>query len=255
MKGMRAIDLNCDLGESFGAWSMGDDTAMLDVVSSANVACGFHAGDPATMLATCRAARDRGVVIGAHVSYRDLAGFGRRFLDVAPAELHADVLYQLSALGGVAESVGTEVRYVKPHGALYNRIVFDAEQAAVVADAVASYPAELAVLGLAHSAIERACADRGVRFVREAFIDRAYEADGTLVPRGREGAVLASGDGIAARATRMASDGLVDTIDGETIPLDAVSLCVHGDSPDAVAMATAVRAALESAGIPIEAFA
>lgn len=255
MKGMRAIDLNCDLGESFGAWNTGDDTAMLDVVSSANIACGFHAGDPVTMLATCRAARDRGVVIGAHVSYRDLAGFGRRFLDVAPNELHADVLYQLSALAGAAASVGAEVRYVKPHGALYNRIVTDAQQAAAVADAVASYPANLAVLGLAHSAIERACGDRGVPFVREAFLDRAYERDGTLVPRGRPGAVLSSADAIAARAVRMASDGLVDSIDGETIPLDAVSLCVHGDSPDAVTMATEVRLALEAAGIPIEAFA
>ncbi|MHA7985426.1 LamB/YcsF family protein [Rathayibacter sp. CAU 1779] len=252
---MRAIDLNCDLGESFGAWSMGDDTAMLDVVSSANVACGFHAGDPATMLATCRAARDRGVVIGAHVAYRDLAGFGRRFIDVAPADLHADVLYQLSALAGVASSVGTEVRYVKPHGALYNRIVDDAQQAAAVADAVASFPANLAVLGLPGSAIEQACSNRGVPFVREAFIDRAYLADGTLVPRGRAGAVLSLDDGIAERAVRMASDGVVQTIDGEAIPIDASSLCVHGDSPDAVAMAVAVREALGEAGIRIGAFA
>jgi UPF0271 protein len=252
---MRVIDLNCDLGESFGAWTMGDDAAMLDVVSSANVACGFHGGDPATMLATCRAARDRGVVIGAHVSYRDLPGFGRRFIDVAPAELHADVLYQLSALAGVAASVGAEVRYVKPHGALYNRIVTDDQQAAAVADAVASFPADLPLLGLAHSAIERACETRGVRFVREAFLDRAYLADGTLVPRGRAGAVLTADDGIGARAVRMASDGVVQTIDGETIELNAASLCVHGDSPDAVAMAVAVREALAEEGIRIEAFA
>lgn len=255
MRGMRVIDLNCDLGESFGAWTMGDDAAMLDVVSSANVACGFHGGDPATMLATCRAARDRGVVIGAHVSYRDLPGFGRRFIDVAPAELHADVLYQLSALAGVAASVGAEVRYVKPHGALYNRIVTDDQQAAAVADAVASFPADLPLLGLAHSAIERACETRGVRFVREAFLDRAYLADGTLVPRGRAGAVLTADDGIGARAVRMASDGVVQTIDGETIELNAASLCVHGDSPDAVAMAVAVREALAEEGIRIEAFA
>jgi UPF0271 protein len=252
---MRVIDLNCDLGESFGAWTMGDDAAMLDVVSSANVACGFHGGDPATMLATCRAARDRGVVIGAHVSYRDLPGFGRRFIDVGPAELHADVLYQLSALAGVAASVGAEVRYVKPHGALYNRIVTDDQQAAAVADAVASFPADLPLLGLAHSAIERACETRGVRFVREAFLDRAYLADGTLVPRGRAGAVLTADDGIGARAVRMASDGVVQTIDGETIELNAASLCVHGDSPDAVAMAVAVREALAEEGIRIEAFA
>lgn len=255
MRGMRAIDINCDLGESFGAWTMGDDDAMLDVVSSANVACGFHGGDPATMLATCRAARDLGVAIGAHVSYLDLAGFGRRFVDVTPSDLHADVLYQLSALAGMAASVGAEVRYVKPHGALYNRIATDEQQATAVADAVASFPAELPVLGLPHSAIERACEARGVPFVREAFIDRAYLGDGTLVPRSRMGAVLGPDDGIAERAVRMASDGVVQTIDGAMIELDAASLCVHGDSPDAVAMAIAVREALAEAGIPIEAFA
>ena len=252
---MRAIDLNCDLGESFGAWTMGDDSAMLDVVSSANVACGFHGGDPSTMLATCRAARDRGVVIGAHVSYRDLAGFGRRFVDATEAEVHADVLYQLSALAGVAASVGAEVRYVKPHGALYNRIVTDPVHATAVADAVASYPAELPVLGLAGSAVERACEQRGVPFVREAFIDRAYLADGSLVPRTRAGAVLGPADQVAERALSMVLDGVVEAIDGETIPLDAASLCVHGDSPDAVAMASEVRGVLRAAGVAIEAFA
>lgn len=255
MRWMRVIDLNCDLGESFGAWVMGDDEAMLDVVSSANVACGFHGGDPATMLRTCRAARERGVVIGAHVSYRDLAGFGRRFIDVAPSDLHADVVYQLSALAGTAASVGAEVRYVKPHGALYNRIVGDEQQATAVADAVASFPADLALLGLANSAIERACESRGVRFVREAFIDRAYLADGTLAPRSMAGAVLGVHDGIAERAVRMASDGVVETIEGQTIELDAASLCVHGDSRDAVAMAIVVREALHESGIGIEAFA
>jgi UPF0271 protein len=252
---MRAIDLNCDLGESFGAWTMGDDSAMLDVVSSANVACGFHGGDPSTMLATCRAARDRGVVIGAHVSYRDLAGFGRRFVDATEAEVHADVLYQLSALAGVAASVGAEVRYVKPHGALYNRIVTDPVHATAVADAVASYPAELPVLGLAGSAVERACEQRGVPFVREAFIDRAYLADGSLVPRTRAGAVLGPADQVAERALSMVLDGVVEAIDGETISLDAASLCVHGDSPDAVAMASEVRGVLRAAGVAIEAFA
>lgn len=251
---MRTIDVNCDLGESFGAWTMGDDAAMLDLVSSANVACGFHGGDPTTMVATCRAARDRGVAIGAHVSYRDLAGFGRRFLDVAPRDLTADVLYQLGALSGVADSVGAEVRYVKPHGALYNRIVLDEQQAAAVADAVASFPAELRLLGLPNSAIERACIERSVPFVREAFIDRAYLPDGSLVPRGNAGAVLGVGDGIAARAVRMAADGTVEAVDGTVIALDAASLCVHGDTPDAVAMAADVRAALRDAGIAVEAF-
>ncbi|HWD61334.1 MAG TPA: 5-oxoprolinase subunit PxpA [Humibacter sp.] len=252
---MRTIDVNCDLGESFGAWTMGDDTAMLDLVSSANVACGFHGGDPATMIATCRAARDRGVVIGAHVSYRDLAGFGRRYVDASEAEVHADVLYQLSAIAGVAASVGSEVRYLKPHGALYNRIVTDPVHAVAVADAVAAFPANLPVLGLPGSTIERACRMRDVPFVREAFIDRAYLADGSLVPRSRAGAVLGAGDGVAERAVRMVVDGVVETIDGETIELDATSLCVHGDSPDAVAMASAVRRALQEAGVRVEAFA
>ncbi|GAB3392974.1 5-oxoprolinase subunit PxpA [Humibacter soli] len=251
---MRTIDVNCDLGESFGAWTMGDDAAMLDLVSSANVACGFHGGDPATMVTTCATARERGVVIGAHVSYRDLAGFGRRFVDAGTSELHADVLYQLGALAGVAASVGAEVRYVKPHGALYNRIVADPVHAEAVADAVAAYPADLPVLGLAGSAIERACRERGVPFVYEAFIDRAYLSDGSLVPRSRPGAVLGADDGVAERAVRMAVEGVVQTIDGEMIELDAASLCVHGDSPDAVAMATAVRAALEAAGVRVEAF-
>jgi UPF0271 protein len=252
---MRTIDVNCDLGESFGDRVVGDDAAMLELVSSANLACGFHGGDPATMIATCRASRDRGVAIGAHVSYHDLAGFGRRFIDVAPADLHADVLSQLDALVSAAASVGAEVRYVKPHGALYNRIVHDEQQAAAVADAVASFRTRLPVLGLAHSAIERACALRGMTFVHEAFIDRAYLADGTLVPRDRPGAVLGAGDGIAERAVHMVSEGVVRTIDGETIPLDAASLCVHGDSPDAVAMAVAVREALDEEGIEVEAFA
>ncbi len=255
MRGMRAIDLNCDLGESFGVWRMGEDAAMLDVVSSANIACGFHGGDPMTMLATCGAAARRGVAIGAHVAYRDLAGFGRRFIDVAPDELRADVLYQLSALAGVAASVGTMVRYVKPHGALYNRIAVDETQAAAVADAVASFPAELPILGLADSAIERACRSRGVRFVHEAFIDRAYLADGSLVPRGRGDAVLGVRDDVAGRAVRMASEGTVEAVDGATVRLDPVSLCVHGDSPGAVAMALSVRDALAAAGIRIEAFA
>jgi UPF0271 protein len=255
---MAAIDLNCDLGESFGALTMGDDDAMLALVSSANVACGFHGGDPATMVATCGAAARRGVVIGAHVSYRDLAGFGRRFIDVAPRDLYADVLYQVGALTGLAASSGAAVRYVKPHGALYNRIVTDAAQAQAVADAVAAlsaHGARLAVLGLPHSAIERACAGAGVPFVREAFLDRAYLSDGSLVPRSTPGAVLGRRDGVAARAMRMVAEGVVETIDGGTIPLDAASLCVHGDSPDAVAMATEVRDALVAAGIRIEAFA
>lgn len=251
----RTIDLNSDLGESFGAWTMGDDAALLRVVSSANVACGFHAGDASTMLATCREAAANGVTVGAHVSYRDLAGFGRRAMDVPPAELRDEVLYQLSALTGLARVAGTAVRYVKPHGALYNRIVHDERQANAVVDAVVAFDPSLALLGLAGSAVERVAAEAGLRFVREAFVDRGYRADGTLVPRTEPGALLSDATEIADRAVRMARDGAVTAADGSEVALSADSLCVHGDTPGAVAMAVAVRAALAVADIRVEPFA
>ncbi|MFF2053013.1 LamB/YcsF family protein [Leifsonia sp. NPDC058194] len=251
----RSVDLNCDLGESFGAWTMGDDDALLDVVTSANVACGFHAGDAATMLATCRTALARGVTVGAHVSYRDLAGFGRRSMDVPPRELHAETLYQLAALAGIARVAGTRVAYVKPHGALYNRIVRDTAQARAVAEAVAAFDPSLALLGLAGSEIERAASDAGLRFVREAFVDRAYRADGTLVPRTEPGAVLHGDSEIAHRALRLVTEGRVVAADGTDIPVEVDSLCVHGDSPGAVEMARAVRGRLDAAGVVVGAFA
>lgn len=254
------IDLNSDLGESFGVWKLGDDAAMLEVVTSANVACGFHAGDPLTMLACCRLSVEKGVTIGAHVSYRDLAGFGRREMDIAPGELYGDVLYQLAALSGIASSVGARVGFVKPHGALYNRIVGDASQASAVADAVSDFDASLPVLGLAHSAIARAAAERSLRFVREAFVDRGYRADGTLVPRHRPGAVLSGStpaglDAIASRAVALATGQPIHAVNGTPLTLEVDSLCVHGDTPDAVAMARAVRTALKRAGIAVESFA
>ena len=250
----RTIDLNSDLGESFGAWTMGDDSAMLELVTSANVACGFHAGDASTMLTTCRIAARNGVAVGAHVSYRDLAGFGRRAMEVPSGELHDEVLYQLSALSGIAGVAGTRVRYVKPHGALYNSIVADARQAAAVASAVAEFDPGLAILGIAGSAIARAAEDAGIRFVREAFVDRGYRADGTLVSRGEPGAVLTDDAAIADRAVRMALDGRVRAADGSDIDVQVDSLCVHGDTPGAVGMARAVRAALEAAGVDVRAF-
>jgi UPF0271 protein len=251
----RSVDLNSDLGESFGAWSMGDDAALLRVVSSANVACGFHAGDPSTMLATCREAAANGVTVGAHVSYRDLAGFGRRAMDVPAGELRDEVLYQLAALAGLARVAGTSVRYVKPHGALYNRIVRDAGQARAVVDAVVAFDPTLALLGLAGSAVERAAGEAGVRFVREAFVDRGYRSDGTLVPRTEPGALLSDDGEIAARAVRMVTEGRVVAADGTDIPVGVDSLCVHGDTPGAVAMALAVRDALAEAGVSVEPFA
>lgn len=251
----RSVDLNSDLGESFGAWSMGDDDALLSIVTSANIACGFHAGDPATMLATCRTAAERGVAVGAHVSYRDLAGFGRQAMEVPAAELHAETLYQLAALAGVAQVAGSRVAYVKPHGALYNRIVHDTEQARAVARAVADFDPALALLGLAGSQIEREAEAAGLRFVREAFVDRAYRPDGTLVARGEPGAVLHGDHDIAERALRLVTEGRVIAADGTDIAVQVDSLCVHGDSPGAVVMAQAVRSRLDAAGVIVEAFA
>lgn len=251
----RSVDVNSDLGEGFGAWAMGDDAALLRLVSSANVACGFHAGDPSTMLATCQEAAANGVTVGAHVSYRDLAGFGRRAMDVPAGELRDEVLYQLSALAGLARVAGTAVRYVKPHGALYNRIVADEHQARAVVDAVAAFDPRLALLGLTGSAVHRAAEEAGVRFVGEAFVDRGYRADGTLVPRGEPGALLTDDARIAERAVRMVVDGSVTAADGSDVAVAVDSLCVHGDTPGAVAMARAVRDALAAAGVEVRPFA
>lgn len=249
------IDLNADLGESFGAWTMGDDDAMLSVVTSANVACGFHAGDPRTMRRTVARAVERGVRIGAHVSYRDLAGFGRRFLDVDPEDLTADVLYQIGALEAVCRAAGGRVAYVKPHGALYNAIVDHAGQAFAVVEAVRSYERSLPLLGLPGGVAESLAREAGVPTVAEAFADRAYTPSGTLVARGRPGAVLTDPGQVAARMLRLATTGEVVAVDGSVLTMRADSICVHGDSPDAVRMARAVRAALESAGVSVEAFA
>jgi UPF0271 protein len=248
------IDLNSDLGESFGRWTLGDDEAMLDVVTSANVACGFHAGDPRGLLRVCEQAAERSVVIGAQVGYRDLAGFGRRFIDVDPADLMADVIYQIGALQGVCAAAGTAVRYVKPHGALYNALVHHEAQAAAVVEAVRRVDASLPVLGLPGSVLLRLAEAAGLATVTEAFADRGYLADGTLVPRGREGAVLHDPQTVAARAVRMVVTGEVEAADGASLRIDAASLCVHGDSPGAVSMATSVRAGLEAAGVTLAPF-
>lgn len=248
------VDLNADLGESFGTWRLGDDEAMLDLVTSANVACGFHAGDPLTLRHTCAAAVRRGVVIGAQVGYRDLAGFGRRFIDVAPADLTADVLYQLGALDGLCRAAGGRVAYLKPHGALYNAVVHHEGQAAAVIEAVTAYDPDLAVLGLPGSALLSLAEDAGLRAVAEAFADRGYTADGTLVPRRDEGALLHDPAEVAARTVRLVTEGVVTAVDGTDVPVRAESICTHGDSPGAVAMAAAVRAALLEAGVRIGAF-
>ena len=251
---MAAIDLNADLGEGFGVWRLGDDDAMLGIVTSANVACGFHAGDPASLLRVCRLAAERGVRIGAQVSYRDLAGFGRRFIDVAVEDLVADVVYQIGALQAIAHAAGSAVSYVKPHGALYNTIVTHREQAAAVASAVYLVDATLPVLGMAGSAFFDEAARAGLHTVAEAFADRAYRPDGQLVSRREPRAVLDDPAAIAQRVATMVATGQVTAVDGTQIPVSVESVCVHGDSPGAVQIATAVRDQLQAARVDIRAF-
>lgn len=248
---MKTIDLNSDLGESCGAWRMGDDAAMLDIVSSANVACGFHAGDPTGILCTVRAAAERGVTIGAHVSYPDRVGFGRRDMDIAAADLTADVIYQIGALQGLAAAAGTTVRYVKPHGALYNRIAVDAVQGAAVIEAIKAVDPALLLMGLAGAPILEQAQAAGLAVVAEAYADRAYTAAGHLVPRREPGAVLHDASAIAARMVRLATEGVIEAIDGRVIRIDAQSICVHGDSPGAVAIARELRGRLEAEGLKV----
>ncbi|SUA02588.1 putative lactam utilization protein B-like protein [Mycolicibacterium fortuitum] len=249
-----SVDLNADLGEGFGAWELGDDEAMLGLVTSANIACGFHAGDPPLLLHTCRGAAERGVRVGAQVSYRDLAGFGRRFIDVTPEDLTAEIIYQIGALRAVAEAAGTTVSYVKPHGALYNAISSHREQAAAVAAAVHAVDPRLPVLGLSGSVFFEEARKVGLRTVAEAFADRAYRPDGTLVPRREPGAVLHDPAAIADRVAAMATSGHVIAADGTTVTIDVESICVHGDSPGAVDIATAVRERLLADGIRLSPF-
>lgn len=249
-----AVDLNADLGEGFGRWSLTDDRALLEVVTSANVACGFHAGDAATMRRVSETAVATGVRIGAQVGYRDLAGFGRRDLDVEPTELRDEILYQCGALAALAEAAGGEVSYVKAHGALYNRVVTDEAQAAAVVEAVAAFRPGGCLLCLPGSVLARLASAAGLRAVREAYPDRAYLPDGTLVPRRRPGALVLDPDEVAARARRLALEGCVVASDGSTVEVAAESLCVHGDSPGAATTARAVRVALLDAGVCLRPF-
>lgn len=248
------VDLNADLGESFGRWTLGDDVAMLGLVTSANVACGFHAGDATTLRTTCAAAAAAGVVVGAQVGYRDLAGFGRRFIDMDPGELADDVLYQLGALEAMCRVAGTTVAYVKPHGALYNATVHHTAQAQAVITAVRDYSPDLPVLGLPGSALLARAEAAGLRGVPEFFADRAYTPAGTLVPRSEPGAVLDDPTAVAARTARWAAEGVVTAVDGTRVRVAAESVCVHGDSPGAVHLARAVREQLTTAGVELGAF-
>ncbi len=251
--GTQGIDLNADLGEGFGRWSLTDDEALLDVVSSANIACGFHAGDPVTMLAVCGSAASRGVAVGAHPAYRDLAGFGRRRLDASHEELVGDVLYQLGALAGIARAAGTRVSFVKPHGALYNAAAEGGPQGAAVVEAVLRFDPTLPVVGLAGSRFLDIARRAGLRAVGEVFADRGYTAAGTLVDRREPGALVTDADDVAERVVRLVRDGVIRSTAGTDVAVEAETVCVHGDSPGAVATARAVRAALEAEGLAVRA--
>lgn len=237
-----SIDLNADVGESFGRWQLGDDSALLPLLTSANVACGFHAGDALTLRRTVGEAAEHAVAVGAQVSYRDLAGFGRREMDMEPEELTADVLYQIGALDGLCRTAGTAVRYVKPHGALYHRTLKDPGQAEALVAAVVAYDPSLPLLTMAGGEADRLARAAGLRVVLEGFADRAYDPSGRLVPRTRSGALLTRAEDVARQAVRLAQSGEVE------------SLCVHGDTPGAPALARAARAALEGAGLRVRAF-
>lgn len=252
---MAVIDLNSDLGEGYGAWRMGDDAEMLSIISSANVACGFHAGDPSGILKTVREAAKNGVVIGAHVSYPDRVGFGRRDMDIASADLVADVIYQIGALKGLAAAAGTVVSYVKPHGALYNRIANDPRQGRDVIEAIKLVDPSLVLMGLAGSPILGLARDAGLAVMAEAFADRAYTPKGELVSRREPGAVLHDSELIARRMLRLAREGTVEAVDGSVVAVDAQSICVHGDSPGAVAIAREIRRTFEAGGIDVASFA
>ncbi|MBM4791553.1 LamB/YcsF family protein [Streptomyces sioyaensis] len=248
------IDLNADLGEGFGRWQLTDDEALLSVVTSANVACGFHAGDPSTMRRVCELAAGHGVVIGAQVSYRDLAGFGRRAMDVPPDELADEITYQIGALEVFARAAGARVGYVKPHGALYNRCVHDEEQAHAVIAGVRAAGGALPVLGLPGSRLHEAARDAQLPVVGEAFADRAYTAEGTLVPRREPDAVIHDPDEVVKRALGMARDQAVTSRDGTRVALTARSLCLHGDTPGAADLARRVRSELTASGVRLRSF-
>lgn len=245
---MTLIDLNADMGESFGAWRMGADAALLDLVTSANIACGFHAGDPAVMAATVAEAAARGVRIGAHPGFPDLQGFGRRRMHLGAGELTAALRYQIGALAGIAAGAGARLAYVKPHGALNNMACEDAALAATVAGAVRGLDPGLALMAPALSDLAAAGERAGLEVIHEVFADRTYTAAGTLTPRGMPGAVLEDAETAAHHVLRMVQDQALIAATGERLPCRIDTICVHGDGPEALAITCGVRAALEGAG-------
>ena len=245
---MATMDLNCDIGESYGAWTMGQDALIMPWITSANIACGFHAGDFSTMPQTVALAKQHDVAIGAHVALPDLQGFGRREIKITPQEAHALTLYQIGALAGFARAAGTRVAHVKPHGALYNMAAKDRALSEAIAQAVRDFDAQLILVGLANSELTRAGTTLGLRVAHEAFADRRYEAHGSLTPRRESGAVIDDVDSAIAQAVKIAIKGKVDIRTGGMLELRADTLCVHGDRADAGAFAQKLRRALEGAG-------
>jgi len=247
------IDINSDIGESFGAYTIGRDAGLMASITSANVAAGFHAGDPSVLRATIRLAKDRGVAVGAHPGFPDLVGFGRRELNVTPQEAEDLVLYQIAAVAGVAAAEGVTIQHVKPHGALFNMAVRNAELSAAIARAVAAFDRTLILFGLPGSEILNAGRAAGLRVAAEVFADRAYEPDGSLASRRKAGSVIHDADAVVARAVRMIRDRSVAAIDGSIVPLAADTICVHGDTPGSDDLAAKIRAGLAVAGVIVRA--
>jgi 5-oxoprolinase (ATP-hydrolysing) subunit A len=245
------VDLNADVGESFGAWSLGQDPALMRFITSANVACGFHAGDPGVMRATVALAREHGVAVGAHPGFPDLAGFGRRELQVSPRDVEDFVVYQVGALAGIAAAQGVRLQHVKPHGALFNMAVRDAALADAIARAVATLDKAMILFGLPGSELVSAGRRAGLRTACEVFADRAYQPDGTLVSRQESGAVIHDADAVEQRVIGMVRDQAVAAIDGSRVAVSVDTICVHGDTPDAAALAGRIRRALEHAGVEV----
>ena len=248
---MKTLDLNCDMGEGFGAWRMGDDATLLDHVTSANIACGFHAGDPGTIHRTVELALEKGVAVGAHPSLPDLQGFGRRRMNVSPAEAYDMVLYQIGALAGFTTACGGKLAHVKPHGALYNMAAKDAQLARAIARAVRDFDAALVLFGLAGSELVRAGEQAGLITANEVFADRTYQADGSLTPRTQPDAMIHTADAAIAQVRRMVGEGRVRSQQGSDVTVKADTLCIHGDEPGAVEFAKRIRQALDADGVRV----
>lgn len=245
------IDLNCDMGESFGPWRMGRDAELMDVISSANIACGFHAGDATTMRKTIEIALEKNVAIGAHPGYNDLQGFGRRYIQMSPDEIYDIVLYQIAAIKGVCESMGGKLRHVKPHGALYNHAAKDPDSARAIAMAVKSIDPGLVLFGLSGSPYIAIAEQIGLKCASEVFADRTYTQDGSLTPRTEKNALIKDSETAAAQVIQMVQKASVTATDGSEVPIRAQTICIHGDGEHALEFAQTVRKCLENNGIEV----